>query len=106
MEIVDAQEPSRVAIDLRFEKPFKARNETVLAIVPEGEGGSRVTWTMNGQKTLMTRYRHLQVDGLAGRPRLREGPGPAEGDRGALSSAAAAAAGRQRLTTGRGPTGR
>ena len=68
MEIVDAQEPSRVAIDLRFEKPFKARNETVLAIAPGGEGGSRVTWTMTGQKTLMTRVMGIfkSMDSLVG----------------------------------------
>lgn len=54
MTITDATAPSRVQIDLVFEKPWKARNDTVLAIRPEG-AGSRVTWTMTGQKTLMTR---------------------------------------------------
>lgn len=54
MEIIDATEPSRVRIDLRFEKPFKARNDTVFAIHEDG-ARSRVTWTMTGQKTLMTK---------------------------------------------------
>jgi hypothetical protein len=54
MEIVEATEPSKVAIDLRFEKPFKAQNPTAFLIEPQGSG-SRVTWTMSGKKTLMTR---------------------------------------------------
>ncbi len=54
MEITDATQPSRVQIDLRFEKPFKARNDTWFTISSEGSG-SRVTWTMTGQKTLMTK---------------------------------------------------
>lgn len=54
MEITDATEPSRVQIDLLFEKPFKARNDTVFTIQPEGSG-SRVTWTMTGRKTFMTK---------------------------------------------------
>ena len=51
MEIVEAAEPVRVRIDLRFLKPFKARNETVFTIRPEGSG-SHLTWTMTGRKTL------------------------------------------------------
>ena len=54
MEIVEATEPSQVRIDLVFEKPFKARNDTDFAIVPEGSG-SRVTWTMSGKRTIATR---------------------------------------------------
>ena len=54
MEITDAVEPARVGIDLQFLKPFKARNETVFAIRPEGSG-SRVTWTMTGRRTLVTK---------------------------------------------------
>jgi hypothetical protein len=54
MEITEVVEPSRVRIDLVFEKPFKARNDLVFAIEPEGDG-SRVTWTMTGKKTLMTK---------------------------------------------------
>jgi hypothetical protein len=54
MEIVSATEPSAVQIDLVFEKPWKARNDTAFTIRPEGSG-SRVTWTMTGQKTFMTK---------------------------------------------------
>jgi uncharacterized protein YndB with AHSA1/START domain len=54
MEIIDAVEPSRVQIDLVFEKPWKARNDTELTIRPEGSG-SRVTWSMTGKNTLVTK---------------------------------------------------
>ena len=54
MAITDAVAPSMVQIDLVFEKPWKARSDTSFTIEPEGSG-SRVTWSMTGQKTLMTR---------------------------------------------------
>ncbi len=54
MEIIDATAPSRVEIDLAFEKPWKARNDTLFTIQPEGSG-SRVTWSMTGRRTLMTK---------------------------------------------------
>jgi uncharacterized protein YndB with AHSA1/START domain len=58
MEIVDVTEPSRLRIDLRFEKPFKARNEIEFSIEPSGSG-SHVTWSMTGRKTLMTKVMGL-----------------------------------------------
>ena len=54
MEITDATQPSMVTADVIFEKPFKARNETVFTIEPTGSG-SQVTWTMTGKKTLATK---------------------------------------------------
>lgn len=54
MEIVEAAQPTRIRIDLVFEKPFKARNDTVFEIRPEASG-CRVTWSVTGKKTLMTR---------------------------------------------------
>ena len=54
MEITDATEPSRVQIDLVFEKPWKAHNDTWFTIQPEGPV-SRVTWSMTGKKTLITK---------------------------------------------------
>jgi hypothetical protein len=53
MTIVGSQ-PDRVDIKLNFIKPFKAQNDTMFAIVPEG-GGSRVTWTMTGPQTLLSK---------------------------------------------------
>ncbi|CAN5788536.1 SRPBCC family protein [soil metagenome] len=54
MEITRVVEPSTVEIDLHFERPFKARNDTVFSVGPDGSG-ARVTWSMTGEKTLMTR---------------------------------------------------
>lgn len=67
MEITDAIAPSRVQIDLRFEKPWKARNDTTFTIQPEGSG-SRVTWSMTGKKTLMTKVMGIikSMDKLVG----------------------------------------
>lgn len=58
MAITDSTEPGRVQIDLVFEKPWKARNDTVFTIAPDGSG-SRVTWSMTGKKTLMTKVMGL-----------------------------------------------
>ncbi|MEP6761853.1 MAG: SRPBCC family protein [Sporichthyaceae bacterium] len=58
MEITEATQPSRVQIDLAFEKPWKARNDTWFTIEPEG-AGSRVTWSMTGEKTFMTKVMGL-----------------------------------------------
>jgi hypothetical protein len=68
MQITEATEPSKVQIDLVFEKPWKARNDTVFVIAPEGSG-SRVTWSMTGKKTLMTKAMGIftSMDRLLGR---------------------------------------
>jgi uncharacterized protein YndB with AHSA1/START domain len=55
MEIRSASAPSTVDIDLAFEKPFKSRSDTVFTIAQEGPEASRVTWTMTGKKTLVTK---------------------------------------------------
>ena len=67
MEIMESLPPSLVRIDLRFEKPFRARNETSFRVEPEGSG-SRVTWTMTGKVTLGTRVMSLfgSMDKLLG----------------------------------------
>jgi uncharacterized protein YndB with AHSA1/START domain len=54
MQIIDVSEPTKVDIDLVFEKPWKARSDTRFTIEPSGSG-SRVTWSMTGKKTLMTK---------------------------------------------------
>lgn len=58
MEIVESVPPRLVRIDLHFEKPFRARNETVFLIEPEGTGSS-VTWVMTGKVTLGTKVMSL-----------------------------------------------
>lgn len=54
MEITEAVEPTRVSIALDFLKPFKSSSITTFDLTPDGET-TRVTWTMTGPMTLMTR---------------------------------------------------
>jgi len=54
MTVLEAAEPSRARIDLVFEKPFTAHNQITFDIAPDA-GGSRVTWTMVGRRTLAVR---------------------------------------------------
>ncbi|MGY1740090.1 MULTISPECIES: SRPBCC family protein [unclassified Blastococcus] len=67
MTVVEAAEPSRVRIDLVFEKPFKAHDEIIFAIAPDS-GGSRVTWTMLGRRTLAVRLMGMvrSMDAMVG----------------------------------------
>jgi hypothetical protein len=67
MRITEAVEGSKVRIDLAFEKPWKARNDTEFQIVPQGSG-SRVTWSMTGRKTLVTKVMGLvkSMDAMLG----------------------------------------
>jgi len=58
MEITDTAEPSRVDIDLIFEKPWKAHNTTFFSIDREASG-SRVTWSMTGENTAATKLMGL-----------------------------------------------
>jgi hypothetical protein len=54
MTVLDATEPEKVDIDLVFEKPFKARNDTSFTIEPAGPE-VLVTWSMTGSRTLATK---------------------------------------------------
>lgn len=66
MEITDS-DPSRVVIDLRFVKPFKAENVSRFDIAPTG-GGADVTWTMTGRRNVvMAVFGPLFFDRMIGR---------------------------------------
>jgi uncharacterized protein YndB with AHSA1/START domain len=67
MEITDTAEPRRVEIDLIFEKPWKAHNDTLFTIAPEASG-SRVTWLMTGKNTFTTKVMGIfkSMDALLG----------------------------------------
>jgi len=74
MEITEATAPERVEIDLVFEKPWKARNRTWFTIAPQGSG-SRVTWSMTGKNTLMTKVMGIfKTMGFSGRTSRRVWP--------------------------------
>ena len=68
MEIVRADEPSRLDIHLSFEKPFRSSNETVFTLTDTG-GRTEVTWTMTGPLTLSGRLMgiFMSMDKLVGK---------------------------------------
>lgn len=55
MRITEATENERVAIALQFVKPFRSSNTTTFRLAPGDDGSTRVTWTMVGPKTFMTK---------------------------------------------------
>ena len=55
MEIIDASAGRQVVIDLRFLKPFKATNPTVITLEPLEGGRTEVTWRMTGQRGALMR---------------------------------------------------
>lgn len=67
MEIVEAEAPRRVLIDLDFTKPFETRNKAEFTIVPEA-GAMRVTWAMSGPNPLVAKLMQLvmSVDKMVG----------------------------------------
>ena len=54
MEILEAESPSHLLIDLVFEKPWKSHSVTEFTI-EEAASGSEVTWAMTGPMTLAAR---------------------------------------------------
>ena len=74
MEVV-AVDDSRVALDLRFLKPFKSHSTTEFVLDPE-DGGTRVTWRVTGPNTFMTRVFSVfsSMDRMIG-PDLEKGLG-------------------------------
>lgn len=61
MEIVEAEEPSRLVIALHFLAPMKADHTAIFTFVPEG-AATRVTWAMEGEASLLARIFHLFFD--------------------------------------------
>ena len=55
MEIIDASAGRQVVIDLRFLKPFRATNPTVITLEPLEGGRTEVTWRMTGQRGALMR---------------------------------------------------
>lgn len=52
IEIVDADPPHRLDLDLTFTRPFKASNKTDFVLQPV-ESGTHVSWTMHGTNTFV-----------------------------------------------------
>ncbi len=58
MTITEVTPDSRVAIDLKFIKPFKSENVTEIMLNPNGDT-TEVTWRMTGPNTFMTKVMAL-----------------------------------------------
>jgi uncharacterized protein YndB with AHSA1/START domain len=65
MTITDVAPPGKVVMRLDFEKPFQARNTATFTIAPR-EGGSEVTWAMDGPAPLVTKV----MDAVIGMDRM------------------------------------
>ncbi|MGQ0502982.1 MAG: SRPBCC family protein [Panacagrimonas sp.] len=68
MEIVGATEPSHVAIQLDFVRPFQARNQVDFTLVPQGEA-TEVTWAMHGPSPYVSKVMGVffNMDRMIGR---------------------------------------
>ena len=67
MEILHSEPPSRLRIQLDFIRPFEAHSTTDFALAPAGDG-TRVSWTMHGNHTLMSKVMCLfkNMDAMVG----------------------------------------
>ena len=61
MEVMEVVPPTKVAIKLDFERPFKGHNIAEFALQPQ-DGGTRVTWSMRGASPLVARIMGLVID--------------------------------------------
>jgi len=61
MEMLEVQEPGLLKIALRFTKPFKAENETVLTLEERGDV-TNVTWLMTGKQPLLMQALSLFIN--------------------------------------------
>lgn len=52
MRIAESVPAERVAIDMQFIKPFESNAATTFTFEPD-EGGTRVTWAMGGENTML-----------------------------------------------------
>ncbi len=60
MEIAEAQAPSRLLIRLDFLRPFEAHHTTTFTLAPQ-DGGTRVTWAMDGASPYLSKVMQLIV---------------------------------------------
>lgn len=58
MEIVEATEPSKLAIKLDFSKPFEGHNLAQFTLNPQGEE-TKVSWSMSGASSVMMKFAGL-----------------------------------------------
>ncbi len=72
MEIIDASQPSKIAIKLDFFKPFEGHNTAEFTILPQGQGTNiitSVTWEMYGPAPFMSKMMQVftNMDNMIGK---------------------------------------
>ncbi len=66
-EVTSTQEGSRIDFELRFSKPFKAKNGAYLTAEPEGSERTHVRWGMTGRMPFPMNLMHLVMKGKLSR---------------------------------------
>jgi hypothetical protein len=61
MTIVESS-ASRVAIKLEFLRPFECTNDATFTFVPQADGTTKVTWSMDGENTFFGKAASLVFD--------------------------------------------
>ena len=61
MTIIESRPNEIVKFRLEFIKPFRATSTTIFTFTPEG-AGTRVTWSMTGDKNFIAKGMHLIMD--------------------------------------------
>lgn len=62
MEIVESKPGESLVVDLEFVKPFPARNRATFTLAPAANGGTHVTWTMDGKNGFLGKLMSTVVD--------------------------------------------
>jgi uncharacterized protein YndB with AHSA1/START domain len=61
MQITEALPPTRITVQVEFDKPFKAHNINEFSFAPDGSG-TRVTWVMHGTNVYMAKIMSVFVN--------------------------------------------
>jgi Polyketide cyclase / dehydrase and lipid transport len=61
LTIVESKPGEFVSMRLEFSRPFKCNNEVNFKIVPS-DGGTRVSWIMDGKNTFMNKFMSIFMD--------------------------------------------
>jgi uncharacterized protein YndB with AHSA1/START domain len=68
MQIKESTPPTKVAIDLQFQRPMETRNVAEFTLQPQGDA-TRVTWAMHGPSPFLSKVMHVffNMDALIGK---------------------------------------
>jgi uncharacterized protein YndB with AHSA1/START domain len=61
MTVADVDPPSKVALNLDFEKPFEAHNIVTFTLTPKGDT-TEVVWSMEGPTPFIGKIMHVFID--------------------------------------------